>query len=138
MCEEKRSTGRPQKWTEKQILDAIKGSAGIRATIIKKLNIAYCTLKSYENKYPSVREALYVEEETVLDMAEGNLFKLIQNGDPTAIYYFLNNKGRRRGYGVPSGKFQEQEQQTEERKTGVLVTPGMLSEDAWETQAAKK
>lgn len=135
---DKKNVGRKQKCTEKQILEAIKGSAGIKSTIIKRLGITYCTFKTYTEKYESVKTALYIEEERVLDMAEGNLFKLIQNGDPTAIYYFLNNKGRRRGYGVPSGKFHEQEQQTEERKTGVLVTPGMLSEDAWEAQAAKK
>lgn len=137
MCESKK-VGRKQKCSEEKILEAIKGSAGIKTTITKRLGISYCTLQSYITKYQSVRDALLVEEETVLDMAEGNLFKLIQNGDTTAIFYYLNNKGRRRGYGAPSGKIHEQEQQVEERKTGVLVTPGILSEESWEKQAAKK
>lgn len=132
MCAEKR-TGRKQKYTEKQILEAIKGSAGIKTTIIKKLGITYPTFQVYLNKYKTVRDALLVEEETVLDMAEGNLFKLIQNGDTAAIFYYLNNKGKKRGYGYQREKLPDTtDAPIEERVTGVLETPGMISEEAWE------
>lgn len=133
-----KKNGRPLKYTVEQVLEAIKDTGGIKTEVCQRLNCGRRTIYLYIDRYPEIKEAFEEEEEKVLDMAESSLFAMIQNGDLTAIFYYLNNKGRRRGYGAPSGKFQEQEQQTEERKTGVLVTPGMLSEDAWETQAAKK
>lgn len=138
MCNDKKTFGRKQKCTEIQILEAIKGSAGIKTTIAKRLGISFHTLQSYIKKYDSVKDALLDEEETVLDMAEGNLFKLIQNGDVSAIFYFLNNKGKRRGYGFIDKKQTQEQAQTDEHKTGVLISPGLFSEDTWETEAAKK
>ena len=138
MCNDKKIFGRKQKCTESQIIDAIKGSAGIKTTIAKRLGISFHTLQSYIKKYDSVKNALLDEEETVLDMAEGTLFKLIQNGEISAIFYYLNNKGKRRGYGFTDKKQTQEQTQTEEHRTGVLVTPGMLSEDIWETEAVKK
>lgn len=133
-----KKNGRPLKYTVEQVLEAIKDTGGIKTEVCQRLNCGRRTIYVYIDRFPEIKEAFEEEEEKVLDMAESSLFAMIQNGDLTAIFYYLNNKGRRRGYGAPSGKIREQEQQVEERKTGVLVTPGILSEESWEKQAAKK
>lgn len=133
-----KKSGRPLKYTVEQVVEAIKDTGGIKTEVCQRLNCGRRTIYLYIDRFPEIKEAFEEEEEKVLDMAESSLFAMIQNGDLTAIFYYLNNKGRRRGYGAPSGKIYEQEQQVEERKTGVLVTPGILSEESWEKQAAKK
>lgn len=133
-----KKNGRPLKYTVEQVLEAIKDTGGIKTEVCQRLNCGRRTIYLYIDRFPEIKAAFEEEEEKVLDMAESSLFAMIQNGDLTAIFYYLNNKGRRRGYGAPSGKIHEQEQQVEERKTGVLVTPGILSEESWEKQAAKK
>lgn len=125
------------KYTEKQVLQAIENTGGIRDEICKRLDCGRRTLSRYIDKFPGLRSALEDEEEKVLDMAESALFALIQNGDSTAIFYYLNNKGRKRGYGASRGQQDPTQEQGEERKTGVLVTPGILEADAWEQQAKK-
>lgn len=137
MKKEHSNAGRKEKRTESQIIEAIRGSAGLKSTIIKRLGITYHTFSSYHEKYENVRNALREEEEAVLDMAEGNLFKLVQNGDVNAIFYLLNNKGKKRGYGV-RGEDRKTDQADVAAKSGVLVTPGMFDEEAWERQAADK
>lgn len=135
----KNKGGRPKKLTEEKILDAISGSAGIKTTILKRLNVSLPTLNKYIDESPSLQQALKIEEESVLDMAEGTLYQLIQNGDAGAIFYFLNNKGKSRGYGqYKKGDFDyKDDEKREERETGVLVTPGMLTEETWEAAVQK-
>lgn len=131
------SNGRPCKLTLQKILEGIQDTGGIRTEICRKLNISYQTLYNYMKRYPKIKEALTEEEEKVLDMAEGNLFGLIQNGDTSAIFYFLNNKGRGRGYGQPYKTTIIDKDEGEQKKTGVLVTPGILTDNTWE-EAAKQ
>ncbi len=131
------NSGRPCKLALQKILEGIQDTGGIRTEICRKLNISYQTLYNYMKRYPKIKDALIEEEEKVLDMAEGNLFGLIQNGDTSAIFYFLNNKGRGRGYGQPYKTTIIEKDEGEQKKTGVLVTPGILTDNTWE-EAAKQ
>ena len=137
---DEKTKGRPLKFKVEQVLEAIKDTGGIKTEVCQRLNCGRRTIYLYMDRFPEIKDAFEEEEEKVLDMAESSLFSLIQNGDTSAIFYYLNNKGRCRGYGAQVGRGQElgRERQEAGRKTGVLVTPGMLSEDAWETQATKK
>lgn len=119
----------------KKILSAIEGTGGIRSEIAKRLGCSIRTIYYYISEIPEVKQAVKEEEDKVLDMAESNLFLLIQNGDTSAIFYYLNNKGKARGYGYQKNPMLEQDTTTNERKTGVLVTPGILTEDTWEKTA---
>lgn len=135
---EKSKGGRPEKYSIKTVLKAIKNTGGIRTQICANLKCDRKTLFKYMNKYPEIREAIEDEEESVLDMAESSLFALIQNGDSASIFYFLNNKGRKRGYGFNPNKVKDIDDDAsndEGIKTGVLETPGMLTEEEWEKAA---
>ena len=135
---EKKKGGRPEKYSVNIVLKAIKNTGGIKTQICSNLNCDRKTLAKYIDKYPEIKEAIETEEESVLDMAESSLFALIQNGDSASIFYFLNNKGRKRGYGFnPHVKIEDDSNKESEScvKTGVLETPGMLTEEAWEKAA---
>lgn len=116
------------------ILEAIKDTGGIKTEVCKRLQCSRKTVYNYINKYPEVAEAFEEEEDKVLDMAESSLFALIQNGDTAAIFYYLNNKGKKRGYGSykKNDDMLPDNDKAEQPVSGVLVTPGLLTEEEWE------
>ena len=126
--------GKPKR-TKAQIIEAIRGSGGLRSEILARLGLrSYDTLRAYLEKYPEAREALESEEERLLDTAESKLHALIESGNFGAIVYYLNNKGKKRGYAWNGGKHDPRGDEKNEN-AGVLVTPGMLGDDEWEKAA---
>lgn len=132
----KKEPGRPKKFTVEKFIEGIRDTGGLRSQIAENLGCSEATVYTYIREHPEIQKALEEEENRILDMAEGALFSLIQSGDTSAIFYYLNNKGRKRGYGV-SNKYglALQENEGEKEKTGVLVTPGLLNDTDWEKAA---
>lgn len=89
---------RTEQYPVKKILKAIEGTGGIKTAIAAKLDINRRTVDNYENKYPTVRQAIRDELEKVTDKAESNLFVKIKEGDEDTSKWFLARKGRERGY----------------------------------------
>ena len=82
-----------------QILEAVKGSGGICSKIAKRLGIDRRTLYKYRQEWPEIEEAIHEAEDEGLDMAESQLMNLVAMGDLKAIMYYLDNKGKKRGWG---------------------------------------
>jgi len=85
---------------EKQLkfLEVLKSNLGLIASACLKFGISRQT---YYNWYNSNKE--FAEEceniiELNIDIAESALYDKIQNGDLTAIIFYLKTKGRGRGY----------------------------------------
>ena len=135
----KKKNGRPKKFSKETLVKAILDTGGIKSEICSKLKCSRSTFNKYLEEDEEVRELYEEEVEKVLDMAEGTLFKLIQNGDAGAIFYYLNNKWKKRGYGIIKKKDDAlpDNDTGEQPISGVLVTPGMLADDEWEAAAAK-
>lgn len=130
---------RKEKFTIAQVKKAIEGTGGLRSHIAERLECSYDTVLNYIARHPELQKAIKEEEEKVLDMAEGALYGLIQGGDTAAIFYYLNNKGKGRGYGYnPKLAALVEAEKGEEKKTGVLITPGLVQEDAWEKAASRE
>lgn len=91
-----------------QIIEAIKDTGGLINEICERLNICRNTFASYRRRFPKVEEAYLEECDRVSDMAEGQLFSAIQAGNLAAVFYYLNNKARHRGYGQAPAKPAEQ------------------------------
>ncbi|SNR99404.1 hypothetical protein SAMN04488503_2237 [Humidesulfovibrio mexicanus] len=92
--------GRP-KYTIKQVKQAINGTGGIKVEICERLKCSRTTLDAYIAKHPEIAEYYKEECESVLDMAESRLFSNIDRGELGALMYYLNNKGKERGYNRP-------------------------------------
>lgn len=90
--------GAPKKYTQENILEAIKGSGAIVSTVARRLGCEWITAKRYIEKWETTQRAFLDEEETILDMAEGKLYEAIQNNDIQAAKWILSTKGKRRGF----------------------------------------
>ena len=90
--------GAPKKYTQKNILEAIKGSGAIVSTIAKRLDCEWITAKRYINKWEETKQAFLDEEETVLDMCESTLYTSVKGGDTQSAKWILATKGKRRGF----------------------------------------
>lgn len=114
------------------------GTGGIVSQIAEKLQCSRNTVYAYIDKYPEVKTAYDDEKEMILDVCEEGLFAKIYGQDFEAIKYYLERKGKCRGYGGQDqfGKGPE-ESGNAQRESGVLRVPGLLSEDAWESAAQK-
>lgn len=91
-------------FTEAQILEAIKNSGGIITTVQAhlaaevKMKPDWHTVNDYVNKWESTKQAMENERQTVLDVAENNIFKEIYNHNTEVSKWFLKQKGHDRGY----------------------------------------
>lgn len=81
-----------------QVIEAIKGTGGIKTKIAERLDVSRWTVDNYIDRWQSVAAAYAEETEAVIDMAEDNLITEIRNGNFNAMRYYLSTKGKHRGY----------------------------------------
>jgi hypothetical protein len=87
------------KRTKSQVLEAIKGSRGIKTQIAKRLGVSRMTLDRYLSRWSSAQDAYTEECDTLLDLAEARLFeKAITEGSECSLHFLLATKGKHRGY----------------------------------------
>ena len=84
-------------------LEALKQSAGLITQACRKVGIgSRQTILNWRHKDPKFDAACIEAEkeacETALDLAEGALMRNIQAGDTKAIRFYLQCKGKSRGY----------------------------------------
>jgi len=84
--------------TARRIIEALKESRGLLTDAAKRAGVSYSTVWQYAHNYPSVKQAVEEAKEGMLDLAESKLFHAINNGNMTAIIFFLKTKGKERGY----------------------------------------
>lgn len=84
------------------ILAAIRGSAGIKATIMRKLGCSRNTVDNYLRRYATAQAAYDDELESIGDAAESVVIGAIKNKDLSAAQWYLTKKHRSRGYGEHS------------------------------------
>ena len=86
--------------TKQQVLDACVGCMGICADVHRKLGISRRAFYNYRQKWPEVQQAIDDELQRGLDFAESQLLQLIAAKDFRAISFYLERKGRDRGWGA--------------------------------------
>lgn len=74
--------------------------AGNVAGTCKAIGVVRGTYYHWIRSNEVFRELVDDHTEQLIDFAEGQLMKNIQEGRDSAIFYFLNAKGRNRGYGL--------------------------------------
>lgn len=92
-----------EKYTLEQVLAAIKGSAGIKETIRRRLGCnSRNTVDNYLRRYATAQAAYDEEKESVGDAAESVIIGAIRDKDRDAAKWYLAKKHRDRGYGDKS------------------------------------
>lgn len=87
-----------RKYKAAEVIEAIRGSGGVKAKIAERLGCHRNTVSNYIDNYATVAEAYEEETATTLDEAEHQLIKAVRNGEPWAVKYTLSTKGKERGY----------------------------------------
>jgi len=81
-----------------QFIAAIPGTGGIISAIARRVGCNWHTAQKYILTMPTISRAYNDECEKLLDHAEAKLIAHIDEGDMTAITWFLSRKGKHRGY----------------------------------------
>ena len=87
-----------EKFTANQIIDALREKHGNLSAAARYLGCERHTISRYINTYPTVQAVADEERETLIDFAENQLFKQVQDGNITAIIFTLKTIGKHRGY----------------------------------------
>ena len=89
-----------EKYTLADILAAIRGSAGIKATIMRKLGCSRNTVDNYLRRYATAQQAYEDELEALGDAAESLVVSdIVSNRNVDTAKWYLTKKHRARGYG---------------------------------------
>lgn len=87
-----------RRYTVEEMAEAIRKSHGILAGAAAMLGCSRATVHKFVNRYQSCRDAYTEESETLVDFAEQQLYKEVQDRNITAIIFTLKTKGRKRGW----------------------------------------
>jgi hypothetical protein len=83
---------------KRAMLEALESSLGIVTTAALKAQIDRSSHYGWIKSDAEYKIAVDAINESVLDFAESNLFKLVKDGNTTAIIFYLKTKGKKRGY----------------------------------------
>lgn len=86
------------KFTAEQIEIALKETGGFTTIAAKRLGCTYQTVCNYINRYKTLKKIKEELEENYIDLAENKLIKAVNEGNLTAIIFYLKCKGKNRGY----------------------------------------
>ncbi len=81
-----------------EVIEAIRNNHGLLAAAARELGVTRQTVYNYVKRYPTIARAVEESRETILDMAEGQLYKAVKNGSVPAMMFLLKTVGRNRGY----------------------------------------
>ena len=87
-----------EKYTANQMIEAIRDKHGNMSAAARFLGCSRNTISRYIETYPTVKAVYDEERETLIDFAENQLFKQVQEGNITAIIFTLKTIGKSRGY----------------------------------------
>jgi len=83
---------------KKKVLDQLQKSKGTITTACINSGISRTSFYEYYNQDAEFRANVIDIQEASIDHVEGKLMEKIDEGDTTAIIFYLKTKGRKRGY----------------------------------------
>lgn len=86
------------KHTQQEVIDAIRGSHGIKITIARKLKVHRNSVLNYLKRYAQAREVYEEETESMGDLAESVIIKAIKRDDVETAKWYCRMKLKERGY----------------------------------------
>src|SRR5262245_24988349 len=90
--------GRPRKYTNEQILAALKQTRGMVYLASDLLGCDAGTIYHRAEQVPAVHELIHQERGKVVDTAEQKLYDAVMASEPWAIQMALKCLGKHRGY----------------------------------------
>lgn len=94
-------TAEHTKQRKANMLKALESAMGIVTTAAKAANVSRCQHYNWIKEDEEYAQAVKDIFEMSLDFAESKLLQAIKRDELQAIFYYLNNMGKRRGYNRP-------------------------------------
>lgn len=91
-------SGHNKKAKERMLLALVK-SLGIVTTACRMAKVGKSTHYDWKNDDPEYKRLVEEIDDIAIDFAESKLHKRIEDGDTTAIIFYLKTKAKKRGYG---------------------------------------
>lgn len=89
----------PGRLTVETVREALRAGAGIRAYAAEKLGVHRSTICRFVADHPELEREIEEITDTLVDRTEAKLIRLIEKEEFPAIKFYLEQKGRRAGYG---------------------------------------
>lgn len=83
---------------EDAVREALRKAGGLKSVAAQALKVSRGTLYRFLDKNTEIAESLDDIDEEIKDLAEGQMLKLLRAGDPQTVRWFLEMKGKDRGY----------------------------------------
>lgn len=80
------------------LLEALREALGIALFACKRAEVSYDEYLEWRREDPEFARQVTLIDERALDFVEGKAFEEIRNGNARLIQFFLETKGRGRGY----------------------------------------
>ena len=80
------------------VIEALRKTDGMVTIAAKELSVSYNTLSKYIRNNKKIQTELQSIEENILDMVQSKLMTMIDEGNPSAVYFYLKCKGKNRGF----------------------------------------
>jgi len=77
---------------------AVMEAQGLISVAARRLGVDRSAIYQAAKKHPEVKQAIEDARERTTDLAEGKLFQKINDGDNTAIIFYLKTQAKQRGY----------------------------------------
>lgn len=87
-----------QRFTPKQVADALIETRGMVFLAAKRLGCTDDTIYNYAKRYKAVGDALRQQRGQFVDMAELKLWNAVNEGEAWAVQFALRTLGKERGY----------------------------------------
>jgi hypothetical protein len=84
--------------TAEQVIAALQKANGLQAAAARALGVSRKTISNYIDGDDEIKAAYQETNESNIDKVEGKLFDQINNGNITAIIFYLKTKAKHRGY----------------------------------------
>lgn len=90
--------GSRQKFTQQQVIDALKETKGMVYLAADRLGCEAQTIYNYRDRYPAVKAEMEAQDGKIDDIAEMKLYQALLAGESWAVQFRLRTKGKHRGY----------------------------------------
>ena len=87
-----------EKYTQNRVITAITEAKGILAVAARNLGCTRTTVYGYIERHAEVKDSYDEANESNIDFVENKLMLAINDGNITAMIFFLKTKGKDRGY----------------------------------------
>jgi hypothetical protein len=97
-CEEMSTRTTKTTLKKEQFLEVLEKKMGIVSQATKAMGLDRTTPYRWMREDEDFKDAVSEVQNVVLDFAEGKLYELVQDKNPTAVIFLLKTKGKNRGY----------------------------------------